>query len=47
MLTTHTAKGLRTSEVAGRCGFTSAAYFSQTFRQRFGVTAGEVRRGPD
>lgn len=35
----------RTADVAARCGFTSVAYFSQTFRRRFGVTAGEVRRG--
>jgi AraC-like DNA-binding protein len=38
------AGDLRTSEVAARCGFTSVTYFSQTFRRRFGVTAGEVRR---
>jgi AraC-like DNA-binding protein len=37
-------KDLRTAEVAARCGFTSATYFSETFRRRFGVTAGEVRR---
>lgn len=43
VLTTDNA--LRTAEVAARCGFTSSAYFSQTFRRRFGVTAGEVRRG--
>jgi AraC-like DNA-binding protein len=35
---------LRTAEVAARCGFTSVAYFSQTFRRRFGVPAGQVRR---
>jgi AraC-like DNA-binding protein len=39
------AKGPRTSDVAARCGFTSMAYFSQAFRKRFGITAGEVRRG--
>jgi AraC-like DNA-binding protein len=44
MLTTDTTKGLRTSDVAARCGFTSVAYFSQAFRNRFGVTAGEARR---
>ena len=43
MLTT--AAGVRTADVAARCGFTSIAYFSQTFRRRFGVTAGEARRG--
>jgi AraC-like DNA-binding protein len=40
-----TDKTLRTADVAARCGFTSTAYFSQSFRKRFGVTAGEVRRG--
>jgi AraC-like DNA-binding protein len=40
-----TDKALRTADVAARCGFTSTAYFSQSFRKRFGVTAGEVRRG--
>jgi transcriptional regulator GlxA family with amidase domain len=32
------------AEVAARCGFTSAAYFSHAFRARFGLRAGEVRR---
>jgi AraC-like DNA-binding protein len=32
------------AEVAARCGFTSAAYFSHAFRERFGLRAGEVRR---
>jgi AraC-like DNA-binding protein len=41
-----TGDDLRTADVAARCGFTSAAYFSQTFRRRFGVTAGDVRRSP-
>ncbi|MFF7394737.1 AraC family transcriptional regulator [Streptomyces scabiei] len=31
--------------MAVRCGFTSVAYFSRTFRERFDVTAGEVRAG--
>ncbi|MBO0841601.1 MAG: helix-turn-helix transcriptional regulator, partial [Nocardioides sp.] len=35
---------LRTVDVAARCGFTSASYFSQAFRKRFGVPAGDVRR---
>jgi AraC-like DNA-binding protein len=38
-----TDKRFRTADVAARCGFTSVAYFSQCFRRRFGVTAGEVR----
>jgi len=45
MLTGDAAKRLRTTDVAARCGFTSVAYFSQAFRKRFGITAGEVRRG--
>jgi AraC-like DNA-binding protein len=35
------------AEVAVRCGFTSAAYFSHAFRERFGLRAGEVRRAGD
>lgn len=35
----------RTADVAARCGFTSTAYFAQAFRRRFGVRAGDVRRG--
>jgi AraC-like DNA-binding protein len=31
------------AEVAARCGFTSAAYFSHAFRQRFGHRAGDLR----
>ncbi|MCG8149389.1 helix-turn-helix domain-containing protein [Pimelobacter simplex] len=34
----------RTADVAARCGFASASYFSQAFRRRFGRGAGEVRR---
>jgi transcriptional regulator GlxA family with amidase domain len=34
------------AEVAARCGFTSAAYFSHAFRERFGLRASEVRRVP-
>ena len=34
----------RTVDIAARCGFTSMAYFSQAFKRRYGVTAGEVRR---
>jgi AraC-like DNA-binding protein len=32
------------AEVAARCGFTSATYFSHAFRQHFGHRAGELRR---
>ena len=46
MLTADAATSFRTSDVAARCGFTSVAYFSQAFGKRFGITAGEVRRGP-
>lgn len=31
------------AEVAARCGFRSAAYFSHVFREHFGVRAGELR----
>lgn len=34
----------RTVDVAARCGFASPSYFSQAFRRRFGLSAGEVRR---
>jgi AraC-like DNA-binding protein len=32
------------ADVAARCGFTSATYFSHAFRERFGERAGDVRR---
>jgi AraC-like DNA-binding protein len=32
------------AEIAARCGFGSAAYFSQAFRAHFGVRAADVRR---
>ena len=37
-------RDLRVVDVAARCGFTSTAYFSETFKRRFGSTAGYVRR---
>ncbi|MGD0242001.1 MAG: AraC family transcriptional regulator [Streptosporangiaceae bacterium] len=41
------ANGARpVAEIAARCGFTSAAYFSHAFRARFGLRASEVRRTP-
>lgn len=39
-----TRSAARTVDVAAECGFTSMAYFSQAFKHRFGMTAGEVRR---
>jgi AraC-like DNA-binding protein len=33
------------ADIAARCGFTSAAYFSHVFRDHFGERAGDVRRG--
>jgi AraC-like DNA-binding protein len=42
-LLTH-GTAARTADVAARCGFTSMAYFSQAFKRRFGITAGQVRR---
>ena len=35
---------LTVADVAARCGFTSATYFSHAFRTRFGLRAGDVRR---
>jgi AraC-like DNA-binding protein len=35
--------GATVADVAARCGFTSAAYFSHTFREHFGVRASDVR----
>lgn len=37
-------RDLRVVDIAARCGFTSTAYFSETFKRRFGSTAGDVRR---
>jgi AraC-like DNA-binding protein len=38
------APGRTVADVAARCGFTSATYFSHAFRERFGLRAGDVRR---
>jgi AraC-like DNA-binding protein len=46
-LLSSTAPAQRAStvaEIAGRCGFTSATYFSHAFRGRFGQRAGDLRR---
>jgi AraC-like DNA-binding protein len=37
------AAGETVADVAARCGFTSAAYFSHAFRRHFGVRASDVR----
>jgi AraC-like DNA-binding protein len=37
--------GETVADVAVRCGFTSVAYFSHTFRSHFGLRAGDLRRG--
>jgi AraC-like DNA-binding protein len=37
-------RDLRVADVAARCGFTSTAYFSETFKRRFGTTPGDARR---
>lgn len=44
LLATTTEPALRTADVAARCGFSSASHFASTFRDRFGVRAGDVRR---
>jgi AraC-like DNA-binding protein len=44
MLASPTGTGRMVAEVAARCGFTSATYFSHAFRARFGLRAGDVRR---
>lgn len=36
--------GETVADVAARCGFTSATYFSHVFREHFGFRAGELRR---
>jgi AraC-like DNA-binding protein len=38
------AGGETVADVAARCGFTSANYFSHVFRQHFGLRAGDLRR---
>jgi len=44
LLRTSRDPGLRTVDVAARCGFSSPSYFAQAFQRRFGVRAGEIRR---
>jgi AraC-like DNA-binding protein len=38
-------EAIRISEVAWQCGFVSAAHFSNAFKNRYGVSPGELRRG--
>ncbi|GAB04974.1 helix-turn-helix domain-containing protein [Gordonia amarae] len=41
---TGTTTGVRATDVAARCGFTSTTYFSTVFKRRFGVTARDAMR---
>ena len=43
MLADRRSAGRTVAEVAARCGFTSATYFSHAFREHFGLRAGDVR----
>lgn len=36
-------KNISINEIAGKCGFSSSAHFSRTFRKYFGLTAKEFR----
>jgi AraC-like DNA-binding protein len=40
---THVKTSETVADVAARCGFTSASYFSHVFRQRFGLRASDLR----
>jgi AraC-like DNA-binding protein len=42
--TAHADQASTVAEIAGRCGFMSAAYFSHAFRKRFDQRAGDLRR---
>ena len=42
--TSHSEQASTVAEIAGRCGFLSATYFSHAFRKRFAQRAGDVRR---
>ena len=44
MLADPAGAGRTVADVASRCGFTSATYFSHVFHEHFGQRAGEVRR---
>jgi AraC-like DNA-binding protein len=42
--TAHAEQAGTVAEIAGRCGFISATYFSHAFRKRFAERAGDLRR---
>jgi AraC-like DNA-binding protein len=42
--TAHAEQASTVAEIAARCGFTSATYFSHAFRSRFAQRAGDLRR---
>jgi AraC-like DNA-binding protein len=46
MLADPAARRRPVTEIAARCGFISATYFSRAFREHFGLRASEVRRPP-
>lgn len=46
MLADPAARRRPVAEIAARCGFISATYFSRAFREHFGLRASEVRRPP-
>lgn len=43
LLRTSDARTMPAQEIAWRCGFSSASHFSRVFKQRFGVSPGDVR----
>jgi AraC-like DNA-binding protein len=44
LLRSPSTRGERVVDLAARCGFTSTAYFAETFKRRFGATASDVRQ---
>lgn len=44
LLSSEPARDLTVADIAARCGFTSAAYFSHAFRARYGQRASDIRR---
>ena len=45
LLCSEPAGDLTVADIAVRCGFTSAAYFSHAFREQYGQRASDIRRG--